>query len=202
MVRGILSPEQSPPPGGATGGTAAVPRAEALWTLPNVVSLSRVVLAGAFVASTGPGERLGLVGAAAVSDMLDGWLARRARVASRWGALIDPIADRLFALAALVTLLVDGQLALGHLAVLLLRDVMTTIGFFVARVVRWLRPARFVARPLGKVVTVLQLAALVSAIAWPAVLPALVAVVGVASVAATADYTLALWRARDRTVKP
>ena len=175
---------------------------EALWTLPNAVSLSRVPLAGAFVLSTGPAERLGLVGAAAVSDMLDGWLARRARVASRWGALIDPIADRLFALIALVTLVVGGQLALPQLAVLLFRDVMTTIGFVVARVVRWLRPARFVARPLGKVVTGLQLAALVSAIAWQAVLPALVAAVGVTSAAATVDYTVALWRARDRALRP
>jgi hypothetical protein len=56
-----------------------------LWTLPNAVSLSRVVLAAGFVVSSGGAERLALVGVASLTDMLDGWLARRLGVASRWG---------------------------------------------------------------------------------------------------------------------
>ena len=121
---------------------------------------------------------------------------------TRWGALIDPIADRIFALTALAALHAGGQLTLLELAVLLFRDVMTTIGFFTARVVRWLRPVQLRARPLGKLVTALQLGAVLAAIAWRPALTPLVVAVGVTSAAATADYTVALWRERDRTLKP
>ena len=195
MPAATRAPTPAPPSSGKDA-------ADALWTLPNVVSLSRVVLAAGFVASSEVGERLALLGAASFSDLLDGWLARRRNSVSRWGALIDPIADRIFALAAVASLLAGGQLTLVEFAVLLFRDVMTTIGFFVARVVKWLRPVHFRARPLGKVVTGLQLGAVLAAIAWRPVLPALVVAVGVTSAAATADYTVTLWRERDRTLKP
>jgi phosphatidylglycerophosphate synthase len=169
-----------------------------LWTLPNAVSLSRVVLAAGFVASSGGAERLALVGVASFTDMLDGWLARRLGVVSRWGALIDPIADRIFVLAAVGTFVANGALSPLQALALLLRDVMTVIGFFVAKTVTWLRAVTFRARPLGKVVTVLQLATLVALTAVPRLVPALVAAVGAVAVAATVDYTLLLWRERAR----
>ena len=174
----------------------------AFWTLPNVVSLSRVVLAAGFLASTGTGERVALVGVASFTDFLDGWLARRRNAASRLGALIDPIADRIFAVTALSALLAQGQLTPWQFGALLLRDVMTVIGFVVARLVRWLRPVTFRARPLGKVVTVLQLLALLAALAWRPAVDGLVVAVAFLSVAATVDYTLLLWRERDRTAAP
>jgi CDP-diacylglycerol--glycerol-3-phosphate 3-phosphatidyltransferase len=180
----------------------APPPSTELWTLPNVVSLSRFLLAAGFLASTSNGERVALIGVASLTDFLDGWLARRRNVVSRWGALIDPIADRAFVLAAMLTLLLEGQLTLVQFGVVLLRDIMTAIGFLVARVVRWLRPVAFRARPLGKVVTALQLAAMVVALLWPGLVMPLVVLVGAVSVAATVDYTLLLWRERDRTLKP
>jgi CDP-diacylglycerol--glycerol-3-phosphate 3-phosphatidyltransferase len=173
-----------------------------LWTLPNVVSMSRVVLAAGFLASAGTGERAMLIGVASLTDFLDGWLARRRNAVSRWGALLDPIADRVFVLTAVTTLALSGQLTWLQYAVLLFRDVMTAIGFIVARIVRWLRPVNFRARPLGKVVTVLQLAALLAALYWPPLLPGLVVAVGLIALGSVIDYTLALWRERDRLLKP
>lgn len=172
------------------------------WTLPNVVSLSRVVLAAGFVAMQGTGERVALVGAASLTDVLDGWLARRRNAVTRWGALIDPIADRIFVLAAFGALIAGDRLTLAQGALLLLRDVMVVIGFFTARAIAWLRPVTFRARPLGKGVTVLQLATLLVALLAPAAVAALVALVAALAVAATVDYTLLLWRERDRTLKP
>lgn len=174
----------------------------ALWTLPNAVSLSRVGLAAAFLATTETTGQVALVAAASLSDVLDGWLARRRNAVSRWGALIDPIADRAFVLAAAASLVAGGRLAVWQCAVLLFRDVMTVIGFITARIIRWLRPVTFRARPLGKAVTVLQLASLLGAIVRPAAVAPLVMAVGATSVAATVDYTFALWRARDRSLKP
>ena len=178
------------------------PRASALWTLPNAVSMSRVGLAAAFLGTTETSSRVAIVAVASLTDFLDGWLARRRNAASRWGALLDPIADRAFVLAASATLVASGRLSVVECVVLLFRDIMTAIGFVVARLVRWLRPVAFRARPLGKTVTVMQLVALMAAILRPAAATPLVAAVGVTSVAATVDYTLALWRERDRTLKP
>jgi phosphatidylglycerophosphate synthase len=191
-----------PDPRGLARPTAPLAAPPALWTLPNAVSLSRVVLAAGFVVSSGAGERLALVGAASLTDVLDGWLARRLGVVSRWGALIDPLADRLFVLAAVGTFVAQGHeaggLTVGQAVALMLRDLMTVIGFCVARAVSWLRAVTFRARPLGKVVTVLQLATLFALIVWPAGVAPLVAAVGVVAVAATVDYTLLLWRERAR----
>lgn len=169
-----------------------------LFSLPNVVSMSRVVLAAGFVGAHGTDERLALVGVASVTDFLDGWLARRQNAASRWGALIDPIADRVFVLTAVTAFLVGGQLATWQYFVLLARDFMTAVGFLVARLVPWLRPVEFKARYLGKVVTGLQLATFIAVLAHPPLVTPLVLAVGVASAAAIADYTYALWRARAR----
>ncbi len=178
--------------------TPAPPAPTTLWTLPNVVSLSRVVLAAGFVTSTGPGQQLAYVGVASVTDFLDGWLARRRNAVTRWGALLDPIADRIFVLAAVATFVAHHELTLWEAFALLLRDVMTVIGFFVARSIAWLRPVRFRARPLGKVVTGFQLATLFALILVPRLAPWLVLVVLLLAVAATVDYTLLLWRERVR----
>jgi len=170
----------------------------ALFSLPNVVSMSRLLLAAGFVGARGPEERLALIGAASVTDFLDGWLARRRNAATRWGALIDPIADRVFVLAAALAFIASGDLTVLQCVVLLSRDVMTAVGFLVARAVPWLRPVEFKARYAGKLVTGLQLATFVAVVAAPRYVAALVAAVGVASAAAVLDYTLALWRARAR----
>src|SRR5262245_10254195 len=98
-----------------------------LRALPNIISSSRVLLAVAFVIASDSEQRLVLVALAAATDFLDGWLARRANAATRWGALIDPIADRVFALVAVSTFLFTGQLSTVGYFVLISRDLMTAI---------------------------------------------------------------------------
>jgi CDP-diacylglycerol--glycerol-3-phosphate 3-phosphatidyltransferase/cardiolipin synthase len=170
----------------------------ALLNLPNALSLSRLALVPFFVASSATGTRVALVAAAAVTDLLDGWLARRRGVATRLGAILDPIADRTFVLAALAVLVAEGALGVWQCAVLLTRDVATTVGFVVARVARRLRAVELQARLAGKVTTALQVAALLAVLLAPRLVPALVAAVGVVSLAAVADYTRMLWQGRRR----
>jgi cardiolipin synthase (CMP-forming) len=167
-----------------------------LVTLPNAVSMSRLVLAAVFVAARDPITRFVLVAVASVTDFLDGWIARRQHATTRSGALIDPIADRVFVFAAVCAFLVEGAISTASYFVLLSRDIMTLIGYFVARSVPWLRAVEFRARWLGKVVTALQLLTLVAVIVAPSTVPTLVIVVGAASAASVADYTLTLWRER------
>jgi len=167
-----------------------------LFSLPNVISLTRVLCAAAVLVVRGTAERVALIGIASASDFLDGWLARRRRATTRTGALIDPIADRFFVVACVVALLLEGALTTGQYLILLSRDIATALGFVVARAVPWLREVRFQARYLGKAVTVLQLATLLAALLLPGAVPWLIVVVAVTSAASITDYTLALWRAR------
>jgi CDP-diacylglycerol---glycerol-3-phosphate 3-phosphatidyltransferase len=171
-------------------------RAHPLLAVPSVISLSRVALAGAFIFVRTPDVRAALVVASALTDFLDGWIARVGKVETHIGALLDPITDRLFMLTAVVVLLLDGTFTLQQCVLLLLRDFATSIGFFVAKVVSWLRPVEFKARFPGKVATTLQFLAVIVALLWPAFISLSITVVAVVSVVAIVDYTLALWRAR------
>jgi phosphatidylglycerophosphate synthase len=168
-------------------------------SLPNAISMSRLLLAVAFVVASDTRTRIGLIGAASFTDFFDGWLARRQRTTSTWGALIDPFADRAFVFTAVCVYLVSGAITTLQYFVLIFRDLLTAIGFVVARSVPMLRPIPFKARPLGKTVTVLQLITLVAVLALPSVVSRLVWLVGVASAIAVADYTLGLWHQRVRT---
>lgn len=169
-----------------------------LRALPNIISSSRLLLAAGFAVVTDADRRLGLVGLAAFTDFLDGWIARRAEWTTKWGALLDPIADRVFALVAVLTFVVTGQLSVAGALVMISRDIMTAIGFLVARIIPWLRPVEFKARPLGKIVTVLQFATFVALLRLPGALWVCLWLVGIVSALSVVDYTLALWRARAR----
>ena len=169
-----------------------------IGSIPNILSCSRLALAAGFVASSATETQVGIIGAAAVSDFLDGWFARRVKATSRFGAMLDPIADRFFVLTVVATMLYTGRINTHEYFVMIARDIMTAVGFLVARVVPWLRRVTFQARMSGKVVTVLQMITLAALLLTPAIAPWLIAAVGVASVLSIADYTLALWRARAR----
>lgn len=170
--------------------------ATAIVTVPNLVSTSRVVLGFGFLMSETVAVRLTLIALASLTDFLDGWIARRTQAASRLGALVDPVADRFFALCVVIGYVVTAQLSGWQALALMFRDIMSIVGWFVARNVSWLRPITFKARWLGKAVTVLQLATFLAVLLRPAATDAMVWLVFGLGVAATVDYTLMLWRER------
>jgi cardiolipin synthase len=176
----------------------AMRRSTRLWNVPNVISLSRMALAVAFVLLNDTRTRVVLIVAAALTDFLDGLVARLADQRSVIGALLDPIADRLFVLAAISAYLLNGLLGTGQYFIFISRDIATAIGFLVARIIPWLRPVRFRARLLGKAVTVLQLATLITVLLEPTATYGLIIAIAVLSAMSIFDYTLALWRARVR----
>lgn len=164
--------------------------------LPNALSLSRVLLALLFVPA-GRATRIALICLAAATDFLDGWLARRTNTTTRWGALVDPIADRLFVLVAIVTYLRSGELSVVESLLLLPRDIATALALVIARMVPSVRGVEFKARFPGKVVTVLQLVTLLALVTGIRPLTPLIALVAVASAFAIADYTRAFVRAKS-----
>src|SRR5687768_2489699 len=157
-----------------------MPRLPSL-TAADLVSLSRLVLAGAFVVARGTAARLALIAASGVTDYLDGWLARRRGETSAFGAVLDPATDRVFVLVVVATLLLEGTLTLAQTLLLMARDIVTTVGVIIARSVTRLRSLPIEARWSGKVVTALQFIALIGAIADRRSIPWLLGLVAIAS---------------------
>jgi len=171
----------------------------ALFNLPNIISLSRVVLALGFVLVPERWDRIALIAIAGITDFMDGWLARHGKNESTTGALLDPLADRIFVFVAISTYLFEGALTTGQYFIFLTRDIATAVGFLVAKIIPTLRPAVFRARLLGKIVTVVQMITLVAILVLPELTDILIATIGVISVASIVDYTIALWRGRTRS---
>src|SRR5436190_2100156 len=99
-----------------------------LRQLPNALTIARLILIPVFVglmvtAGGGHSWPAGIVfGVAAVTDQIDGFLARRWRVESEFGKLADPLADRLMIDAAVILLVVADRLPWVALAIILVRD--------------------------------------------------------------------------------
>jgi CDP-diacylglycerol--glycerol-3-phosphate 3-phosphatidyltransferase len=105
-----------------------------LAQLPNALTFLRLALIPLFVVLVlaADGERsipaAIVFGLAALTDQVDGWLARRWRVESEFGKFVDPLADRLMIDAAVVLLWIEGRLPWFALAVILARDGLLLLG--------------------------------------------------------------------------
>src|SRR5919198_1432783 len=101
--------------------TRAVPAP--LARLPNVLTVARLLLIPVFVvlvlsSDGGHSWPAAIVfGVAAVTDQVDGWLARRWRVESSFGKVADPLADRLMIDATVILLWHAGRLPWIALAI-------------------------------------------------------------------------------------
>jgi CDP-diacylglycerol--glycerol-3-phosphate 3-phosphatidyltransferase len=106
-----------------------------LAQIPNALTVLRLAVIPVFVglygsADDGSSWAAGIVfGVAGVTDQVDGWLARRWRVESRFGKLADPLADRLMIDAAVVLLVVHDRLPWPALAIILARDLVLVGGY-------------------------------------------------------------------------
>ena len=99
-------------------------------TLATWLTLGRIVLIVPFVLAfffAAPLVAALIFAIAGLTDWLDGYVARRRNEVSALGAALDPIADKLLTITALVVLCADGQIAGPHLAAALaiaLREVL------------------------------------------------------------------------------
>jgi len=169
-----------------------------LRSLPNLLSLSRLALAAAFVVVDRVDVRIVLVMFALATDYLDGWIARQFGPMTRVGALLDPFTDRVFVLVGVSMFLFEGQLSTPEYFIMISRDLMTAVGFLVARAMPSLRAVAFQARFPGKLVTVLQLATFVAILLRPSAAAPMIWIVAVVALWAIVDYTWMLHRERAR----
>jgi cardiolipin synthase len=106
----------------------AAPETDQIWTIPNALSVLRLLGVPLFLwLLLGPhqdGWALAILAISGFTDWLDGVLARKLNQMSRFGALLDPLADRLYILATLLGLVLRHVIP-WWLAVLIVgRDVV------------------------------------------------------------------------------
>jgi len=102
-----------------------------IWTIPNALSMLRLLGVPLFVwLLLGPhadGWAVVVLMVAGTTDWLDGKLARKWGQTTKLGMLLDPAADRLYTLAALLTFLIRGIVPWWVVALLLGRDLVVAI---------------------------------------------------------------------------
>ena len=99
-------------------------------TIPNILSLFRLLLIPVFfvLLLTGHlGWALVLIAVSAITDFVDGYVARHFNQVTRLGQLLDPAADRLFILTTLIGLGWVGVLPWWFIAVIVARDVLLLV---------------------------------------------------------------------------
>lgn len=165
---------------------------EELLLPPNVLSFLRLPLAVAFpFAAKSKGPALAVLALAGLTDVLDGFLARRNGQVTATGALLDPIADKVFAMSVVTTLIARRQIPRWGIPALLAREILEApllVWGLAARpqAVREVTDVR--ANVPGKVATVAQLAAVMAAIEAPVLLPAALVAAAIAGTAAGVMY--------------
>ena len=161
--------------------------------LANTLTLLRILLVPVVVVAlldetpNGDAIAAGVFALAALTDGLDGWIARNRGEITTFGKLMDPLADKLLVTAALVSLVSLGRLEAWVAMVIIAREFAVT-GL---RAVAAERGVVIQASWLGKVKTILQIAAIIALIAvdpTPLGVDILVYVAVAATVISGVDY--------------
>jgi cardiolipin synthase (CMP-forming) len=115
---------------------ASRPVSKARLTIPNVITLIRILLTPLFIIFLIQGNyrrALILFILAGVSDLADGLIARTWHQKSRLGSYLDPLADKLLMAASFVTLSIYKQIPSWLTVVVLSRDVALALGVVIFR---------------------------------------------------------------------
>jgi CDP-diacylglycerol--glycerol-3-phosphate 3-phosphatidyltransferase len=125
--------------------------------LPTLLTLSRIVLIPVFVFSVHLHPIFGALvfGVASLTDFLDGYLARRSGEITKFGIILDPIADKFLVISALIVLVDMERLSAWIAIVIIVREFLVT-GL---RVVALSRDIVIPAELGGKIKTGVQIAA-------------------------------------------
>jgi len=126
--------------------------------IPNIITIIRFVLIIPIITSLLAREyptALFVFFVAGVSDGLDGLLARRFNWTSRFGAIADPLADKMLMLLTYITLAYLGKIPLWLMAAVIGRDLIIIVGALLYHFV--IEEPKYGASFISKVNTSLQL---------------------------------------------
>lgn len=157
--------------------------------IPNVLTGLRLVLApltAYFILNEYYTAALFVFAFAGASDAADGYLAKRFKLESRFGAWLDPAADKLLMLLCFVSLTAIAVTPLWLTAFVIARDAAIVLG--VAIVVIFALPVQVEPLPIGKISTIVQVgyvAFMLAFLAFNVDTPSSVQALGVLTAAAT-----------------
>lgn len=166
--------------------------------IPNLLTAARLLAAPYILYLLWTGEyRTAIVwfAIASVTDVLDGFLARRFQADSRLGALLDPIADKLLLSGSFLTLGLKGIIPLWLMILVLGRDLMI-LGFAAIALARK-NPRDFPPSVWGKASTAAQIAYVLFAVGYQANLTPLI----VATILGWTAAALTLWSGIDYFIR-
>jgi cardiolipin synthase len=132
-----------------------------LQHIPNIITVVRVLLVvptAWCLLSARYVEALGLLAVAGASDAVDGWLARKLDAVSRFGAAVDPLADKLLVGVLFVALLIKGVLPLWVVGIAIGRDLVILLGALAYRLL--FKHIEFEPTPVSKLNTAAQIVVL------------------------------------------
>ncbi len=160
---------------------------------PNILSLARVPLAALFAFEVGSGhERLALatLASAAATDVADGYWARRFHQETSVGRIVDPTADKIFLITAVVALARAGRLSPVALVLLGTREIvqLALAAVLATRGTLLRTSASTPSSPAGKLTTVLQAAAATAALVLPDARRPLVVAAAICGLVAGIEY--------------
>ena len=168
--------------------------------LPTVLTFSRIILIPVFVFAVYPHPVFGAVifSIASITDFLDGYLARRSGEITKFGIILDPIADKFLVISALIVLVDMERLPAWIAITIIVREFLVT-GL---RVVALSRDIIIPAEIGGKIKTTTQIAAIVCLILMGSIFDIdlydvgvlLVWVALVLSIISGVRYTISFWK--------
>lgn len=99
-----------------------------VFNLPNTITMVRIgVIPVLFILLINPGRTLSLVIAvlfilAAITDLLDGYVARKYGIVTKLGKYLDPLADKLIVTTAMIMMIPIGRIPAWIVAIIIIRD--------------------------------------------------------------------------------
>ncbi len=104
---------------------------EKIMNVPNVLTMLRMALIGVFLWLFFTENRMWALAVyvlAGATDMLDGYIARKHKLITNFGKLMDPLADKLMLIAAMVSLMTIGWMPVWVLIVVVLKEGYMVLG--------------------------------------------------------------------------
>jgi len=125
-----------------------------LVNIPTIITFSRILLIPIFIFVVGAEPLLGtfIFALASVTDFLDGYVARKSKQVTKLGILLDPLADKLLVISALIVLVDMGIIQAWIAIVIIAREFIVTGLRIVALSKDIMIPAEFG----GKIKTTMQ----------------------------------------------
>lgn len=168
--------------------------------LPTTITLSRIITIPFFIIVTPYNPFLGamIFGMASITDFLDGYLARRSGQITKFGIILDPLADKFLVISALILLVDMARLSVWIAIIIIVREFLV-IGL---RVVALSKDIVIASEMGGKLKTVAQIAAVICLIlGWDIfgvdlydIGIALIWVALILSVISGVQYTISFWK--------